>query len=649
MQYVLWRCVSYESIHVDEVPGSHLLLHGNTGLPEYMVGDLLLHKNGVDDDHIKCCRDCLADLKKNKLPSTSIANSFQVGECPSVLSELRLPEKILIRLYRPKMYVTTLRSVAGPQSAQRGLKGNTISFPQDIVGISNKLPASTDVLADTMKVVFIGSKRPSRELLKKIFSVRLRFVRAALEFLSPNHPSYSNVNIDPESLAALPEDDIPDVLWNTITYHEDSDEDSQEHSGYIPVHNDIDDDTVVMESAGMVDLDGNSVVSDTQLKSAVQNLQGAMFVPHGAVPATDYHNPLLWIGAYPCLFPYGSGGPEIERKSSISLKRYIKHLLMHADPRFRLELSFKFHVFNVLQKREVSLRSSLMLTHTNFADASSKINNVTHETLVKLCDTVAGKTSCDDDNVKALLEKLTSVGSKIQGSAYARKVHRREIHGLMVYFGMPAFWISICPTDIHSPILLVLAGEEIDYDILGNLDKFSSPSKRAEIAAKDPVAASLYFNLVIDAFNEFLLGYGKEHGGLLGHVSTYSGAVEEQGRGTLHIHMLVWLHGYTSRSELESQFQDNEFKKKLLQYLEGIIHEGYLNPDTDFNNLNVSKVSFARPVNPADPEYDSKFSDDVDKLVTVANTHRHTFTCYKYGKHGDCRLHESGQADSGKF
>ena len=163
------RCNNYESICVDELPGSQLLRHGNTGLPEYRVGDSLLHKGGVDDDHIKCCRDCLADLKKNKLPSTSIANNFQVGECPSVLTDLKLPEKILIALYRPKLYVTTIRSVVGPQSAQRGLKGNTISYPQDIVGISNKVPASTDVLADTIKVVFIESNRPSKELLKKIF------------------------------------------------------------------------------------------------------------------------------------------------------------------------------------------------------------------------------------------------------------------------------------------------------------------------------------------------------------------------------------------------------------------------------------------------------------------------------------------------
>ena len=344
--------------------------------------------------------------------------------------------------------------------------------------------------------------------MRKILTVRRSKVKAALLFLQENHPLFSNITINSDDVL-LPEDDIPDVLWNTMVVHDNVDEDSREHSGYVPADSqDGDDDTLIMESSGVLDLDGNSVVTGDQLQSAVHNLQGTMLIPHGPSPTTDYNNPSLWIGAYPWLFPYGSGGPEIERKRCISLKKYIKHLLLHADARFRLDISFKFHVFNILQKRGVSLHTSLMIKQTNFSHAASKINNVTHETLVKLCNTVSTKTQCDND-VKTLMQKLTSAGSKIQGSAYSKKVHRREIHGLMVHFGMPAFWISICPTDIQSPILLLLAGEEIDYDFIGNLENFSTSSKRAEIAARDPIAASLYFNVIIDAFTEFLLGYGK--------------------------------------------------------------------------------------------------------------------------------------------
>ena len=131
----------------------------------------------------------------------------------------------------------------------------------------------------------------------------------------------------------------------------------------------------------------------------------------------------------------------------------------------------------------------------------------------------------------------------------------------MVHFCMPAFFISISPCDIHSPKLMLLAGEEIDYDIVSNL--FSSAlttQKRMQIVANDPVAAAQFFNIVIDAFTNILLGYGTEEGGSIGHISCYYGGIEEQGKGTLHIHMFVWLMRYSSTSELDLQLEDEDFK-----------------------------------------------------------------------------------------
>ena len=45
-----------------------------------------------------------------------------------------------------KMYVVKLCSTFGVE-ANRGLKGNTITFPQDVVQIAAKLPANPDILA----------------------------------------------------------------------------------------------------------------------------------------------------------------------------------------------------------------------------------------------------------------------------------------------------------------------------------------------------------------------------------------------------------------------------------------------------------------------------------------------------------------------
>ena len=116
-----------------------------------------------------------------------------------------------------------------------------------------------------------------------------------------------------------------------------------------------------MDSVGTVDLTGSTVKSSDQMTSAVlelqgnpmdedaigDTLQGTLIVPHGSVPVNEYNNPSLWLGAYPWLFPYGRGGPEVKREPKVGLRAYIKHLLQLADRKFSLDLSLKFHAFNM--------------------------------------------------------------------------------------------------------------------------------------------------------------------------------------------------------------------------------------------------------------------------------------------------------------
>ena len=109
----------------------------------------------------------------------------------------------------------------------------------------------------------------------------------------------------------------------------------------------------------MVDLEGSNVSTDDQINSAISTLQGTMIVPHGSVPVNEYNNPSLWLGAYPWLYPYGTGGPESQRKIKVGLRGYTKHVLKLADRKFSLDPSLKFHAFNVIQKRDVSYHTSL--------------------------------------------------------------------------------------------------------------------------------------------------------------------------------------------------------------------------------------------------------------------------------------------------
>ena len=61
--------------------------------------------------------------------------------------------------------------------------------------------------------------------------------------------------------------------------------------------------------------------------------------------------------------------------------------------------------------------------------------------------------------------------------------------------------------------------------------------------------------------------------GVLGPVRGYYGTVENQGRGSLHIHMLIWLDHKLSPSILRDNVKHANFRKDLINYLEDIIKE----------------------------------------------------------------------------
>ena len=167
----------FEKFDIDDLTGSDILKcrslddinnDNDEILDEYMFSDLILCQGGIDEEGlIHYCLLCINYLRKNKLPPLSIANGFQIGKTPDILKDLTLPEKLLIALYRPKMYITKLRSYAGPYTAQRGLKGNAITFAQDVVKIAETLPSSTEILLDHIKVVFLGPKRFFMYTIKK--------------------------------------------------------------------------------------------------------------------------------------------------------------------------------------------------------------------------------------------------------------------------------------------------------------------------------------------------------------------------------------------------------------------------------------------------------------------------------------------------
>src|ERR1700683_337728 len=76
-------------------------------------------------------------------------------------------------------------------------------------------------------------------------------------------------------------------------------------------------------------------------------------------------------------------------------------------------------------------------------------------------------------------------------------------------------------------------------------------------------------------FIKHVLGVGTDHPGLYGHTAGYYGAVEQQGRFILHLHLLLFLKGSWTPQEIRDKIMDptSDFQQKLVEYLE-CVHSG---------------------------------------------------------------------------
>ena len=160
----------------------------------------------------------------------------------------------------------------------------------------------------------------------------------------------------------------------------------------------------------------------------------------------------------------------------------------------------------------------------------------------------------------------------MQGSNQSRYQRRSQIWSTSIRKGPPSLWITVNPSDLHDPIAQVLAGEQI------NLDAFiatEGPTKdtQAHNVANDPFAASKFFHFVINAMLETLFGIRttryQVHSkmGVFGRVAAYFGTVESQGRGTLHLHLLVWLWFTPAADEITELFKNEVFRQRVANYI----------------------------------------------------------------------------------
>ncbi|CAF4042080.1 unnamed protein product [Rotaria sordida] len=353
-----------------------------------------------------------------------------LGDIPTELQELTIPEEKLISLYRHNSCIIKLQSsFHSTTTAQTVLKGNCITFLQNVPNIVNSLPLTLVDLCDTLKVIFIGARPSDRLHLKKVLTVRKKKIIQALQWLKKYNALYQNININLENIAQLPEDNVPECIMSTLEQKIDDEEVQSERTGYVPdplsyPQECTNLDVIPINNSGVLDVNGSSVSSDEianyflhKIKNNGNNDQtvtdNVYLIPHSSKPVNEYFNPKLLTGLYPTLFCYGRGAPEDQsRPIEIKFKEHIRYLLSYNDRRFETNHSFIFVVFNLLQRHDACFHAQLIATKPYFHASANEIQSINSKDIEMALDNNSKRKYNTESNsaLNKLLQHIKTIG-----------------------------------------------------------------------------------------------------------------------------------------------------------------------------------------------------------------------------------------------
>src|SRR6202522_4408506 len=459
------------------------------------------------------------------------------------------------------------------------MRANAIMFPTPIPKLCNILPPPIEELDEVITFMFTGVAQPTAEDMKRTpMLARRRYISAALEWLKINHSDYANVQISQENLKLYPAEGplvTVDYRSSIINKHKEStsvfdmEEEDGVYEGKCPfvVH-------------GITGENYSTLSKDATRALALQHLikdQNILFVGHGTKPESMFKNPQL-PSMMPWLFSYGLGGignsKIIGPMSSISQKKY---LLMYHDKRFQTDPGFPLIAFNQEQIQQSSAASFVTAEKPYFAEVARQLMTLDKSVLEDITNRMmkGERVKLETDSEKGcfrILSDIDTVGGRVKGSLTSKKYMRNNVWSLISYIGAPSWFITLSPVDINDPICIYFADKNITFkpELY-----FKKADDTYRLVTSNPVAAARFFHMMCKIFIKHVLGFGQKHARLYGETKAFYGTVEQQGRLTLHLHMLVWIKGSLSPQDVRDKIldPDSDFQRLMVQYLESV-HQG---------------------------------------------------------------------------
>jgi Helitron helicase-like domain at N-terminus len=355
-------------------------------------------------------------------------------------------------------------------------------------------------------------------------------------------------------------------------------------------------------------------------------------VIHGSQPIPDLPGANksfdALAAAYPVQWPYGRGLFHEEQLRKLSFVEYIHWTLRYHDKQFRTHHSFSFVAFSIQQKQSTLLSAKVHMHQQDFEADSELLAELRVWDLQQAQVDEDAHWPIQNEAVKSLWRHLYATSSHIMGSSQMRMTYWSQIWGTCLWLRPLSLWLTINPMDYEDPIAQILAGECINMDFFMSL-LGPNANEWATNIARDPFASASFFNFTIRTTLETLFGIHitpqqiESHMGILEFVNRYFGVIEAQGRGSLHVHMLLWLKHAPNADQMLELLMQPEFHEKVAKYVEFNIrtHLDNFNEEYVAKSERTKHISYSRPPNPEGNQWKTEMREMERNLARTHQVH----------------------------
>jgi hypothetical protein len=507
-------------------------------------------KNGSKTGFV-VCNECRNHVRKDRFPRRSIANGFYFGTAPKELSDLWQSELAVLTPSSCFGYCFTY--IGGTNMKLKGTLGYYKVKPEAIARVVAVSNALLKVL--NREVVFILHGRMTKKQRKKALErskIRPTKLIAAIEWLEKNNGEWQDVNMeDIEENVKKCQPILVDKSEEVEEGEDCSTEDQESFSVYFP-------------DGSMTEVYGgkNSACDFKKVVTEAHNrgFNGEVVSNLSRDFAKDYLGN-TFVSSCILQMPFGLGGSDLRRHGmnrdnfgKWDLDEYAEHLSMISTPAFQTPL-FILKLFNI------KLRSNILRSATQQLYSKMSVWNlrdtINSEDFQLAARAHAAGRSAGSVASRQLVKCIDSVNKNLPHSNGAVKRARMFMESLQQQFGLGGIFLTVTPDDENTFLITAYSqvdqnGKPIDVTELSSEVLKAKANKRNEVRLQFPGITALNFEYVLDTVCEIVIGWDIKKNcptgtpGLFGVPKAFGGAVEEQGRTSLHVHFIIWLHGWDS-------------------------------------------------------------------------------------------------------